>query len=60
MINLRSAIERDKCEGFFSWLGTKIFDDNYLIKIIDYIIKHSSPEIKNFSDTLKGKTEQFK
>ena len=56
----RSSTEKDKCEGFFSWLGGKMFDDNYLNKIIDYIIQHFTKRIKNFSDTIKQRDEHFK
>ena len=56
----KTAADWDKVDGFFSWLGGKIFDDNYLNKIIDYIINHSTPEIKKFSDNIKSLVEKYK
>ena len=56
----RSCTDREKCEGFFSWLGARIFDDNYLNKTIDDFIKQSTPKIKTFCDTVKHGAEGFK
>ena len=56
----RHATDRNKCEGLFSWLGAKIFNDNYLNKVIDYMINTSIPKIKNFSEKIKKEVEKFK
>ena len=56
----KTAADWDKVDGFFSWLGGKIFDDNYLKKIIDYILSHATPEIKKFADNIKSHVEKYK
>ena len=56
----RHATDSKNCEGFFSWLGAKIFDDNYLNKVIDFIIKQSNTRITTFSDKINKEAEKFK
>lgn len=56
----RTCTNFEKSDGFFNWLGSKIFDDDYLNKIIDYMIKNSIPRIKTFSDKIRNKTDEFK
>lgn len=56
----RHSTEKKNCEGFFNWLGAKLFNDNYLNKTIDFIIKQAIQRIKNFSDKIKSESEKFK
>ena len=56
----KTATDWKNSDGFWSWLGSKVFDDNYLNKIIDYILKNSTPKIKTFSDTIKNYVNSFK
>ena len=56
----RHATDKKNCDGFFNWLGTKIFDDSYLNKTIDYMISKSTPKIKTFSDNIKTESDKFK
>ena len=56
----RVSTDKEKCDGFFSWLGSKIFDDNYLNKVIDDMIKNSAPKIKTFSETVQNGADYFK
>ena len=56
----RVCTDKDKCDGIFSWLGAKIFNDNYLHKVIDDIIKNSAPKIKTFCDTVQRGADYFK
>lgn len=56
----RHSTEKKNCKGLFSWLGSKYFNDNYLNKPIDYIIKNPTPIIKTFSDKIKTEARKFK
>ena len=56
----RTCTNYDKMDGFFNWLGSKLFDDSYLNKIIDYMIKNSIPRINTFSNEIKKHSDEFK
>jgi len=56
----KTCTNYEKSDGFLSWLDTYIFDESYLNKIIDYMIKNSIPRIKSFSNIIKTKAEEFK
>lgn len=56
----RHATDKKNSEKFFSWLKTKIFDDSYLNKIIDYMLSKSTQKIKIFSDKIRNESDKFK
>ena len=56
----RTSTNYNEKDGIFNWLGSKLFDDSYLNKIIDYMIQNSIPRIKKFSDEIKTHADKFK
>ena len=54
-----TATDWDK-NSVFGWIKAKLFDDNYLNRIIDDIISKSIPKIKSFCDSIKGYSSSYK
>ena len=46
--------------SFFGWIKAKLFDENFLNRIIDDIISRSIPKIKSFCDSIKGYSSSYK
>ena len=46
--------------GLFCWVKQRLFDDNYLNRIIDSIISDSIPKIKSFCDSIKNYSSSYK
>lgn len=55
----RHSTDKKNSSGFFDWLGAKLFDDNYLYKVIDYMIEKATPRIRDFSEKIKKTSEDF-
>lgn len=59
IIRSKKATDWENRDGIFKWIGTKIFDEDYLVKTIDFMIE-STRKIQSFIDNSKELIEQYK
>ena len=56
----KKACDWENRDGFWNWVGTKIFSDDYLNKYIDFMIQLFIPKIQSFIDKSKELVEEYR